>query len=71
MEMEMFDPEEEEKLEPPAVLLGTCAWLARKYGWNVHKIRLAMAFVAVLDPVCLVGFAYVITGIIAGDGLPD
>lgn len=69
--LEMLDPSEEERLEPPAVLFGTCAWLARKFGWDVHKIRLAVAFMAVLDPVCLVGFVYVITGIIAGDNPPD
>lgn len=68
--LEMLEPSEE-KLEPPAVLLGTCAWLTRKFGWNVHKVRLATAFIAVLDPTCFVGAVYVIAGIFAGDDAPD
>ena len=69
--LEMPDPSEEERPEPPTVLFGTCAWLSRKFGWSVHKTRLAVAFMAVLDPTFFVGLVYIVTGIILGDDPPD
>ena len=53
--------------KPPAVLFGTCAWIARKLGRDVMWVRLTVAFVAVLDPTFIVGLAYVIAGMIVGE----
>ncbi len=53
--------------KPPAVLFGTCAWIAWKLGRDVMWVRLIMAFVAVLDPTFIVGLAYVVAGMIVGN----
>lgn len=52
------------------VLFGTCAWIARRLGRDVTSTRLVVASAAVLDPTFIVGLAYVLAGMMVGDGPP-
>lgn len=43
-----------------AALCGVCAGIAERMGWSPSGVRLAVATVAVLDPLCVVGALYVL-----------
>lgn len=41
-------------------ICGVCAGIAERTGWSPASVRVVVAVVAVLDPLCVVGALYVL-----------